>query len=150
MEAVYPIEGTLNVGQKRGVRLCPWPVAHLSPGNVVRFRFEVRTFGIGTAAVRLFHLNGAVQPPGSFNPSTVMRNLDRDVADALQLIDETTVPDTQQGVLLWSELGIVDEINTPTFSKTMDPASQQEFYLELENLEAVPLRYTLEAYAEVL
>jgi hypothetical protein len=150
MEAVYAIEGTLNPNQKRGVRLCPWPVSHMPPGSAVRFRFEVRSNSISSLQARLYDLNGAVQPAGSFNPTTVMRNLDRDVADALQLIDETTVPDTQQGVLLWTELGMVDEINTPEFEKTRDDSNQREFYLEVENLEGVPVRYTLEAYAEVL
>lgn len=130
-------------------RICPWDDVntHVLPGSRIQFRTEVKAYSIGSMRTSLLELNEAF--PSPFNPQEPMRHLDRNVPDTILLVDQESA-DTQQGGLIWQEVGAVNEHKSPVFTVSQDTTNKRVYYLELRNLEAAPLLYSVEIYATII
>lgn len=146
---VQTFSGNIAANSTESYRICPWDQTntHISPNSKISFKVQVRSYGLGTLHTKLYQL---VQfPPSPFNPMTAMRHLDRDIPDNILMIDRE-LADNQQGEIIWQELGMVDEQNSPEFSISQDTSNSKYFLVELTNLEGVNFPYTLEVYVTLV
>lgn len=139
----------IPAGTTQAYRICPWDQTntHVPAGKRIAVKVQVRSYGLGTLHTKLYQL---VQfPPAPFSPMTAMKNLDRDIPDNILLIDREPA-DNQQGEIIWQELGMVDEQDSPEFVISQDTSNNKYFLVEVTNLETVDFPYSLEVYVTIV
>ena len=165
-QLVYFHEGALAANGKKSFRIAPYEqtFTHIDEGTRVKFRVEIRSYGISTMQARVWEIYQAIDPTTSRRiafAGDVIRNLDRSISDRVILVDpNTTLVGDGLGTPLWGEGGTVNEIDSPVFTTRPIPAddlpfpgasdNRYDWLLEVENKEGGAFNYTVEIYAELI
>jgi hypothetical protein len=152
MMQVFTFSGLLTSSEPlRTLRVCHWDpsMTNLPPGVTLKVRFEVRAAGLESVDVKVHDLYQATGNPGVFNPSGPLRNLDRDVgrvSDSDLIVDASTVPDLNQGVVLWQEAGAVQKIVSPTYEMSRD--DDRELTLSVARMGLTDVAYAVNIFVD--
>lgn len=136
---------------REGVRICPWDQtsSHIDGFTALRVTAKLTLQGLGTLIGRLFEFN---QPTGvALNPE-VLRDTTRyfgsPALDQLTILDSTSAITTGNGVPLFESIASLHPLVIGPWVLPQDTQNQREWYVQIENTETIPLRYSIELSIE--
>lgn len=135
----------LGATTTQGVRICPWNTtfSHMGDYTALLVTATLTTEGVATLVGRFFECNLGTNQP--INPE-VLRDTDRTGVplDTLTVLDSTTSISLGQHVVLFEKAQSIAPLVIPTFKLPRDDQSVREWFVAVENVAPVPVRYTIE------
>lgn len=128
-----------------GVRICPWnsTLSHMGDYSALLVTATLTLEGVATCVGRFFESNlGSGQ---QVNPE-VLRDTDRTGTplDTLTVLDSTTSISLGQFVALFEKAQAIQPLVFPTFKLPRDDNNVREWYVSIENVSPIMLRYSIE------
>lgn len=159
---LYTKQVLIASGAVHPFRICPWDSTntHIPATNRVRWHAEIESGGLATATAEVWVLNETRDAGGAlllFNPSDVMRQLDRDDPDNIFLVDENNAPVIQSssggpanwGFMAWAGSKMMT-METPAWTIDADQTNRAEFFLRVGNPEPVDVLVNVRIFAELI